>query len=266
MPPLRSATAPLRLGLMLARLAWLLGRGSLTMAWQFPALDAAARKHAIRVWSRATLSACGVDLEVSGAPSAQACLLAINHISWLDIIALNATHPTRFVAKSDVNHWPVLGRLARGVGTLFVERERPRDAMRVMHAMAACLGNGDHVSVFPEGTTSDGTALLPMHANLFQAAVSAGVPVQPVVLRYLDATTARISPAPAYVGDDTMLDTLRRIAAAPPLRVHVHFLPPVHGRERRALAQEVQHCMARELCAPISPVMARPAATANATE
>ncbi len=257
-----SPTASLRMGLMLTRLAWLLVRGSLTTALRFPALDGTTRKHAIRAWSHATLRACGMDIEISGTPSTAACLLAINHVSWLDIIALNAAHPTRFVAKADVDRWPVLGRLARGVGTLFIERERPRDAMRVMHDMAACLRGGEHVSVFPEGTTSDGAELLPLHANLFQAAVSAEVPVQPVLLRYLDATSAEPSSAPAYVGDDTILDTLRRIASAPRLRVQVHYLPPVHGAERRALAQAVQHCLTHALRAPVA-TLAEPALAAE---
>lgn len=235
----------LRLAALLARLGWVLAAGMVRIR-RFPALTPEMRAAEVRAWSLRVLRACGVALEVDGAIAEGSCLLAINHVSWLDIMALNAAEPTRFVAKSDVDRWPVLGGLARDAGTLFIERERPRDAMRVMHDMARCLRDGERVSVFPEGTTSDGSTILPLHANLFQAAVSAAAPVQPVLLRYLDASD-RPNTAPAYIGDDTLLGTLRRIAATRGLRVRVSYLPVRHGDERRALAAEVQDALTEAL-------------------
>ena len=242
----------LRLGAMLVRLGVELLRGLWRMRG-FEAMTVGQRREAVRAWSRRMLRASRVRLQVIGQPHDSACLMAINHVSWLDIMALNAAHPTRFVAKSELRHWPLLGSLAAGAGTLFIERERPRDAMRVMHDMAHCLRNGEHVSVFPEGTTSDGTHVLALHANLFQAAISAGTPVQPVLLRYLDASGAP-SRAPAYVDDDTIVDTLRRIAGGPPLRVAVHYLPPVRGDDRRQLAAAVHEALREALHATTSVV------------
>ena len=92
--------------------------------------------------------------------------------------------PARFVSKADVRHWPLLGWLVACGGTLFIERERKRDALRVVHQMAEALQAGETVAVFPEGTTSDGHGLLPFHANLLQAAIATETPVQPVALRY----------------------------------------------------------------------------------
>jgi 1-acyl-sn-glycerol-3-phosphate acyltransferase len=232
----------LRLPLLLARLVWLMLDG-LRQLRGFSGLAAARRQTLIRNWSRRLLRACAMELRIEGEPAPGACLLAINHVSWLDIVALNAAHPTRFVAKAEVDRWPLIGALARGAGTLFIERERPRDAMRVMHDMAAALRAGAHVSVFPEGTTSDGSTILPLHANLFQAAVSAGVVVQPVLLRYVDARSGRTNAAPAYIGDDSILLTLRRIATARQLQVCVHYLAPLQCTERRALARQVQEAL-----------------------
>lgn len=242
MHQLRLAGMLLRLGLELLRGLWRM-RG-------FERLSAAQRREAVRAWSLRMLGVSRVRLQVLGKPHDQACLMAANHVSWLDIMALNAAHPTRFVAKSEVRHWPLLGTLVAGAGTLFIERERPRDAMRVMHDMAHCLRNGEHVSVFPEGTTSDGTHVLALHANLFQAAVSAGTPVQPVLLRYVDSSGAP-SRAPAYVDDDSILDTLRRLAAGRPLRAIVHYLPPVHGEDRRQLAATVHDALRAALQEPV---------------
>ncbi len=231
----------LRLGAMLLRLGIELLRGSWRMRG-FDRLSPARRQAAIRAWSRRVLRACRCSLQVVGQPYPQACLVAANHVSWLDIVALNASRPTRFVSKADVHRWPLLGWLAAGAGTLFIERERPRDALRVVHDMAACLRDGHQITVFPEGTTSDGSRILPLHANLFQAAASSGTPVQPVLLRYVDAGGAP-SRAAAYIDDDSLLDTLRRIAAARPARVIVHYLPVLHGDDRRQLAQAVQDAL-----------------------
>ncbi len=251
--------AAARLLAMLGALLALLARG-LLMLRGFDRLDDAQRQQAIADWSRALLRTCRVELRVDGAPHNGACMLAINHVSWLDIVALNAVAPTRFVAKADIDRWPLVGALARGAGTLFIERERARDAMRVMHGIAQALRDGQRVSVFPEGTTSAGDRILPLHANLFQAAVSACAPVQPVLLRYLDAASGAPSGAPAYVGDDSLLLTLWRIARAPRLCASVSYLTPLHGGERRALARAVQDSLQQALATGAT---AAPAAAAE---
>ena len=129
----------------------------------------------------------GWSCGVSGTPRPGATLLLANHISWLDIVAIHAVAPqARFVSKADVLAWPLLGWLIKGAGTLFIERERKRDALRVLHQVAEALKAGDTVAVFPEGTTGDGATLLPFHANLLQAAIATGTPVQRVALRYSD--------------------------------------------------------------------------------
>ena len=115
-----------------------------------------------------------------------------------------ATQPVRFVAKSDIAHWPLVGTLARGGRTLFIQRDSRRDALRVVHHMAESLKAGDRLAVFPEGTTSDGAGVLPFHANLFQAAISADVNVVPVALRFEDSASGKRSSAACYVDDDTL--------------------------------------------------------------
>jgi 1-acyl-sn-glycerol-3-phosphate acyltransferase len=168
-------------------------------------------------------------------------LVVANHISWLDIMAIMTAHPVRFVSKADVKHWPVLGWIVACGGTLFIEREKKRDALRVIHHIAEALKAGDAVAIFPEGTTADGHALLPFHANLLQAAIATETPVQPIALRYSDAT-APISAAAAYVGDTTLLQSLWRVATATGLRVKVDVLPAESTRhlDRRALTQRLR--------------------------
>jgi 1-acyl-sn-glycerol-3-phosphate acyltransferase len=122
----------------------------------------------------------------------------------------------RFVSKADVRAWPLVSRLVDAAGTLYLERERKRDALRVVHAMASALQQGQTVAIFPEGTTSTGHGLLPFHANLLQAAISTDTPVQPVALRFSDATHA-VSLAAEFVGATTLLQSLWQTACGEPL-------------------------------------------------
>jgi 1-acyl-sn-glycerol-3-phosphate acyltransferase len=224
---------------------------------QFDRLDIAARHARIQWWSARMLRVLGVRLHIEGVGFHRGgVLLAANHVSWLDIIAIHAVCPqARFVAKAEVKRWPLVGRLVGAAGTLYIERERRRDAMRVVHQMAEALKAGETISVFPEGTTSNGCHLLPFHANLLQAAIATGVPVQAVALRFSD-DESEVSAAAAYVGDTTLAQSLWRIACAQGLCAHVAVLPPRGTRhaERRALATRIQAeiatCLATsgELC------------------
>ena len=142
----------------------------------------------------------------------------------------------------------MLGALVTAGGTLYIERERARDAMRVVHHMAEALKAGDTVAVFPEGTTADGHALLPFHANLFQAAIATQTPVQAVALRYRDATHA-ISPAVSFVGDTTLLQSVWWVARAEGLCAQVKILPAqatAHA-DRRALAAHMEQEISQAL-------------------
>jgi 1-acyl-sn-glycerol-3-phosphate acyltransferase len=215
----------------------------------FPRLTLAERQARIGWWAAGVLRHMGITLHTSGVQPGAAVLVVANHVSWLDIVAIHAVLPqARFVSKADVLQWPLLGWLIRGAGTLFIERERKRDALRVVHTMAAALQAGETVAVFPEGTTGPGPALLPFHANLLQAAISTGTAVQPVVLRFADRA-ARFSPAVEFIGQTTLLQSVWRVASAQGLRVHVDLLPaqPCTQAERRLLAEQLHAAMAVQL-------------------
>jgi 1-acyl-sn-glycerol-3-phosphate acyltransferase len=189
------------------------------------------------------LALLGVRLEVRGRPPETGpVLLVANHISWLDILVIHAARYCRFVSKADVKRWPLIGRLATGGGTIYFARESRRDALRVVHHMAASLKRGEVVAVFPEGTTGDGLQLLPFHGNLVQAAISAEAPAQPLALSFLDTRTRAVSRTPCYVGDDTFLSSLWRTVSGPSVTAVVCFgtPEPAGGRDRRAWARELR--------------------------
>lgn len=233
---------------------WKLGRavlhilgGLLTILWLFPRLSQEQKEIRIQVWSLEMLACLGIKLVVTGKPASTGpMLLVANHISWLDITSLHAARYCRFVSKADVRQWPVIGALAAGVGTLFIERESRRDAMRVVNHMADSLRGGDVLAVFPEGTTSDGVTLLPFHANLFQAAILADAPVQPVAMQFIDRASGQRSLAPCYINDDTLMGSIWRTLTAPALCAVVTFGEPqsAQGRDRRTWAADVRNSIA----------------------
>lgn len=236
--------------------AWRLARavlhglhGIAIVLWVFPRLDAAGRHARIGWWAAKMLRMLGLALDVQGTFRPGAKLIVANHVSWLDIMAVHALCPeARFVSKADVRHWPLVSRLVDAADTLYLEREKRRAALRVVHQMAEALAAGQTVAVFPEGTTGDGRALLPFHANLLQAAIATATSLQPVALRYSDAGHA-VSPAAEFLGETTLAQSLWRLASGRGMTVHVTVLTAMGSAhaDRRALAEHVRQSIAAAL-------------------
>ncbi len=229
----------------LGRLGLHLLHGLVVVNLHFPRWQAQQKSARIQAWAQSTLALLAIDLKVIGQPPRQGPLLLVgNHVSWLDIVVLLASGPCRFVSKAEVGQWPVVGALTRAAGTLFITRSSRRDAMRVVTQMADHLhADSDAVlAIFPEGTTSNGLQVLPFHANLFQAAISANAAVQPMALRFENAATGQHSQAPCYIDDDTLLGSVWRTLTAPRQRVVLHFGQTQHceGRKRQAWAADAQ--------------------------
>ena len=216
--------------------------GMWTVATRFPNVTPQVRMELNRAWSVEMLRRCGMQLVVHNdqARLDSGALVVGNHVSWIDIYVVNAWRPTPFVSKSEVRSWPVVGWLAQQLDTIFLQREKRGDAKRIMHELAQRLVRGELMCVFPEGTTSLGRDLLPFHSNLFQAAVSAACPVQPVCLMYEDAN-GRQSEAPAYIDDLTLAFTLNAMLRDTPLTAHLYVCDAIApGADRRVLARQAQ--------------------------
>lgn len=231
------------------RLLTHLMNGALTVALRFPRASADARRQMNRAWSLKTLRLCGLNLVVhnDGARLDAGALVVSNHVSWIDIYVINAWRPTPFVSKAEVRRWPLIGWFAEKLDTVFIEREKRSDAKRIMHELAARLERGELMCVFPEGTTSDGLALKPFHSNMFQAAVSAGKPVQPICLMYEDAQ-GRQTTAPAYIDDMSLKQSLDALLKGGPITAHVYVGNAIEpGMDRRQLAVRAQEAVGAAL-------------------
>ncbi|MDR6978010.1 1-acyl-sn-glycerol-3-phosphate acyltransferase [Streptomyces sp. 3330] len=194
----------------------------------------------VRCWSRTVVRAAGVRVRATGAtpPADGGLLLVANHISWLDIPLLAAVRPARMLAKDEIRRWPVAGTLVARGGVLFIDRDRLRALPGTVAAIADALRAGRAVAVFPEGSTWCGRAQGHFRRAVFQAALDARAPVQPVRIRYRDRAGAPSTVA-AFVGDDPLLASLWRVVSARGLVAEVEVLPalaPDGHPDRRALA------------------------------
>lgn len=189
----------------------------------------------------------GVRLEVRGTGEIQGLAVA-NHISFLDIFIVNAVAPAAFVSKDDVRRWPLIGWLCHHTDTIFLARGSRSATQQVREMLADALKEGRVVAIFPEGTTTDGSHVLPFHSALFQAAIDAGAQVTPAVIGYKDRNGLP-SAAPAYVGETTLMECLWSIAMTSGLTAFIEMETPLAsaGHERRQLAAQVHRHIAHRV-------------------
>ena len=245
------ATPRLIRALRLVRLALHLLWGLVLVGVIFPLCRPEKRGRHKQGWSRQALSILAIELDAQLAGTTPGSLYVANHISWMDILALNAACPVAFVSKAEVRQWPLVGWLAAKGDTVFLRRGSRGHARVVNGEIDARLTQGQDVAVFPEGTTTDGTHLLHFHAALLQPAIESGRPIQPVALSY-HATGGARSLAPAYAGETRFLDCLRAVLACRRLSVRVVALPALaaHSATRRELATAARTAIAVSLGFP----------------
>jgi 1-acyl-sn-glycerol-3-phosphate acyltransferase len=209
------------------------------VAASMPVLTRPGRHRLIRGWFRLVVRASGARITITGDPALSTrpgTLLVANHVSWLDIPAILATESVRVVAKTDVRRWPVIGVMAARGGTIFIDRNRLRRLPVTVGEVAAALRSGQSVLVFPEGSTWCGRTMGRFYPAAFQAAIDAGAPVRPVALRYRLADGTPTTAA-AFVGDDTLLASVRRVVATKGLIIELQPLDvDESARDRRSMA------------------------------
>ncbi|MBI1906429.1 MAG: 1-acyl-sn-glycerol-3-phosphate acyltransferase [Rhodocyclales bacterium] len=216
--------------------------GALVTLCVYPFIATATRGKLRQRWSRRLLRCLGVELQAQGAAVPPGSLIVANHVSWLDVFVINALVPSAFVAKAEVRRWPLIGWLAARNDTVFLQRGNRGHAGVVNREIGSLLGGERNVTVFPEGTTSDGTQVLHFHAALLQPAITSGRIVQPLALSYRTPAGTRCH-APVYDGEVTLGQSLARILAAPRIIARTDIVTPVPdatGRHRRELAAQLR--------------------------
>jgi 1-acyl-sn-glycerol-3-phosphate acyltransferase len=238
-------------------LKWSIGRlivhfavGLWISAVIFPFADKVGRERHIKRWSRRLVSLCGVQIRFLNPEVAVArpSMLVANHISWLDIFVINSLQPCRFVAKSEIRSWPLMGWLCHKAGTIFIARGRQREVRKTFEGLVENLQAGEIVAFFPEGTTVSQGGLAPFHANLFEAAIQSEAPVLPCALRYVD-NSGGLHPAIDYVGDMTLMQSIQAILKARDMTAELSLLPAILSVQthRRSLSDAARAAIAAAL-------------------
>jgi 1-acyl-sn-glycerol-3-phosphate acyltransferase len=228
--------------------------GIATIAIVFPRVEMEARRTLIRRWSRELLAMLRVEAWIDGVPVEDLpgnLLIVANHVSWLDVFVVHSLRPSRFIAKSELKRWPLLKHLIIGSGTLFLERERRRDAHRLNGHVRDVLASGDTIAIFPEGTTTDGSCVLPFHASLVQPIIDAQGHVQPIAIRYRGADGS-YTEAPVYVGDTSFMESLWRVLGERRIIVEVTLGSTLsaRARHRRELSREAEAFIRQTVAGP----------------
>lgn len=214
---------------------------ALLLALVFPRVSPLARRRLVRWWSAKLVRIVGIGVHVAGAPPperGEAAMIAANHISWIDIFVVMSVRPARFIAKSEIRDWPVAGWIAERAGTLFIRRARRHDTARINARVHDALAQGDCVGLFPEGTTTEGEALLHFHTSLFEPAVANAATLHPAAIRYENADGSRCT-AVAYVGEMSFMESMTRVIGARGVTARLAFAQPLAaaGMDRRGAAR-----------------------------
>jgi 1-acyl-sn-glycerol-3-phosphate acyltransferase len=182
-------------------------------------------------WSKKLIKHFGVEVVTHGKlpdDGLSNTMFLANHISWLDIYALNSIIPLQFIAKSDINNWPVLGYLVRKSDTIFINRDSRKDTSRIVVTTTENLVAGGNVGFFPEGTTTDGTLIARFKSSIVQAAINANSTLLPVAIRY-PLPNGGINTDIAYAGDTSMGEAMMNVLKQKKSIVEIHFLAPINS-------------------------------------
>ncbi|MBA3695611.1 MAG: 1-acyl-sn-glycerol-3-phosphate acyltransferase [Methylotenera sp.] len=205
-------------------------------------------------WCRHLLAAFNIQVITKGHPPPVTTLgntmFVGNHVSWADIHALNSLVPVKFIAKSEIQDWPIFGYLAK-VNALFIDRTKRYDAARIVNIAAQSLQAGDNLCLFPEGTTTDGTVMKPFKSSLIQAAIQAKATIWPFAIRY-PRPDGSINTDMAYAGDITLPQSMKAVLQQKKPVVELTFLTPIVvddtvTQDRRALTLQTEQLIRREL-------------------
>lgn len=226
----------------------------------FPFAGRTLRNRINGAWSRVLLAICGARVTSSGVaisntlqrdgidPLAIGRLALANHVSWMDIFAINAVMPSRFVAKAEIRKWPLLGLLVSRGGTLYIERGRRHAVAAMNRTVSEHLQLGETIVVFAEGTTTDGSTLLPFHSNLIAPAINVAAPIWPIAISYTER--GQRSSAAAFIGEMGLITSLARVLVARQLVVDVAVLPQLlttGAPDRHTIARAAHDAIAHQL-------------------
>lgn len=239
----REARAILRL---FSLLVWLGGGTVITgigtlLLLPVPALGQRWRRRLFRILSSGTAGILGVRIRLEGTPPDAPYLMVSNHLSYLDIVVYSAVIPARFVAKREIRGWPLIGPLSMLLGTIYIDREQKRDALRVLERLGGAMTTGDGAIIFAEATSSDGARVLPFRPALLQWAAQQRHPVYPASVSYRVAGGGpAVEHSVCWWGDTPFAAHFLGLVRLDRIEATLHFgSEPVFDSDRKRLAERL---------------------------
>ncbi len=193
-------------------------------------------------WLQSTCDILKIEIHCHGTAIETPTMLISNHISWIDIPLIGSQISLNFLSKYEVKSWPIVGWLAAKCGTLFIKRGSEGAAHQARADIQHYLEAGEHILIFPEGTTTNGSLVKRFHPRLFAVATEQETWVQPIAIRYCDIQ-GNISQIVPFIDNEPLITNLWGILGENKIIAELHFLPPIHGSDypmRRAISEKAR--------------------------
>jgi len=204
-------------------------------------------RNIIQWWHKQATCILGLTITQKGSPFNSTTLTVANHISFLDIMVIASSSPVTFLSKSTLRYWPIIGFVANSVGTLFIERHNKRSLYKTIPLLTQALNQNKSLVIFPEGTTTIGRDVGKFYSSLFQSAINANKPIQPIALRYLK--NGNINTTAAYIENDNFILTLIKIMSQSKTEATITFCNTIFNnkQKRGELAMESHAAISQEI-------------------
>jgi len=219
---------------------YLLGK---PLFWLFRLPPEPWRNLFMRSWARAVVFLFNIDIQSEGEAPKAPFFIVSNHMGYVDIVPLYIHLRCTFVAKKEVRHWPVLGFMVKAVGVIFIDRTKRRDVKRVNELLNSVLNKYQGLIVFPEGTSSAGSRVLPFHSSLLQLPAEANQPVHYCSLYYetAEGDLPAVESVCFYGGRESFTSHIVKFAKTSKVTCKIRFGPePVQSTDRKVLADTLQ--------------------------
>jgi len=227
--------------------------------FKFPKVSHEQQQKLIRDYSRRILKAAGVTINAEGVlPATEnssgkdrlGLTVVSNHVSWLDIFSIDSVCPCHFVAKSEIAKWPVFGKIAQNIGTLFINRASRTAIVTLNKQIGEDIENGGYIALFAEGTTTFGNELLPLKSNFLAPAAMHGSDIQPVIISY--TSKGKPTKEMAFAGEVSLFGSLWNVVTTEDAGVTIHFLEKIstvglNRHEARDLCEKAMRAKLQEI-------------------
>jgi 1-acyl-sn-glycerol-3-phosphate acyltransferase len=206
------------------------------------------KRNRLKKWQKQLLEQFNVEVIVHGKKFEAPKMIVSNHVSWIDILVLSYLYPGHFIAKSEIQKWPIMGAMITSIGTLFVKRGVRSELKKLSHQISQIIINKSSIIFFPEGKTGNGKQINKIYAGLFESAINAQIDLQPILIIYEDSS-GYPSNTVLYIDDITLFSSIMDVFGEKKIKAHIFALEKIttEGRTRKEIASKLETILSTKL-------------------